>query len=814
MSFRRKQIALLLSGLCLGSGAFAQSSTNVGSITVEGAVGGADSGLIQQEDSAKARSSVSRDFIAKQAPTSNPFQLLSLLPGVNTFSHDASGLFGGGLRLRGMNSDQVGFTINGAPVNDSGNFAVYPQEYSDAECTDNVFVTQGSTDIEAPHVGAVGGNVGIVTGQPLDERNFRFAQTFGSNNLSRTFVRIDSGRIGPAKFALCASKTTADKFKGPGKADRKHIDFMASVDLGGGNRISGSLLWNDATNANIRALSKYQLAKYGDSFDFGTVAPVHQPFTGSKVSDPTYGPNVDANITGSSGSIGADNLGYYGLNINPFKNMVATLTGSFRLGGNAMLSVSPYYWYGHGTGGNELKTLTDSAVNGSAVHGGVAPFYDANVTGNTIFVYNGSLTDTNRPGITVKIDADVGVHHLTGGVWYERARHLQDGPYVAIDNAGNAADVFMEDSGQYLRYNDGTPIHSRNYYTVSTGKSVFIQDTLSLLANRLTATVGLADRSIDRDFTNTASSMSGGGADYQISRTYSDLLPSLGVKYQLTREQSVFFHAAKNFRAPPNWALSGLVTGGTMSNGVLSGFSLREPVVDKETSMNFDLGYRLQSERFTLSGSLYRVNFNDRIASAYNPETALSVDMNVGDAHNQGIELEAGWKPSSRWVVYGSLTLSENKIDENRIAYWDKTNKLVGVLPTSGKDFPDAPRTMAAVGVQYDSGAWFAHGQAKHVGKRYSTLLNDDEIDAYTIVNVGAGLRLPSSSFFRKPQISFNIHNLFDADYLSLSSGSGSSFTSNARAYTAANGAVLGASTPYFYVGAPRSFSITLQSDF
>ena len=814
MTFERKQIAVLVSGLFLSAAAFAQATSNVGNITVEGAVGGTDSGLIQQEDSPKARSSVSHDFIAKQAPTSNPFQLLNLLPGVNAFSYDASGLFGGGMRVRGFNSDQIGFTINGAPVNDSGNFAVYPQEYSDSECIDNIFVTQGSTDVEAPHVGASGGNVGIVTVQPLDERNFRLAQTFGSNSLSRTALRADSGKLGAAKFALCASKTTADKFKGPGQADRKHVDFIVHLDLGGGNTISGNLLYNDANNANIRALNKTQLATYGNSYDFGAVPPVHQPFSGTKVNDPTYGPNVAANITGASGSIGDGNLGYYGFNLNPFKNMVATLNGTFKIADNAVLNVNPYFWYGFGTGGNEMKTLTDAVTTSGAVHGGVAPFYSSSVTGNTIFVYNGSVTHTDRPGVTVKVDADFAANHLTAGVWYERARHRQTGPYVPVDSAGNTTDIFMDNSGDWLHYNDGTPVESRNYNTVSTGQSVFLQDTLNLMDNRLAATLGLSDRSIKRDFTNTASSMSGGGADYQISHTYSDVLPNLGLKYQLSREQSIFFNAAKNFRAPANYVLSGLVTGGTVANGVLSGFTLRNPLVDKETSNNFDLGYRLQNDRFTLSGSLYRINFRDRIATAYDPATALSVDMNVGNAHNQGLELEAGWKPANRWSLYGSLTLSENKIDDSKIVYWDKTNKLAGVLPTAGKDFPDAPRTMAALGAQFDAGSWFAHGELKYVGKRYSTLLNDDSIGAYTVVNAGAGYQFASTAYFKKPQIKLNVYNLFNTNYLNLNAGSGSSFTANAATYTASNGAIQAASLPTFYVGAPRTFSITLQSDF
>ena len=40
MAFEKKQIAFLVSGLFLSAGVFAQATSNVGNITVEGAVGG------------------------------------------------------------------------------------------------------------------------------------------------------------------------------------------------------------------------------------------------------------------------------------------------------------------------------------------------------------------------------------------------------------------------------------------------------------------------------------------------------------------------------------------------------------------------------------------------------------------------------------------------------------------------------------------------------------------------------------------------------------------------------------------------------
>ena len=187
-------IALLVGALCATPAIWAQQSTptEVGRIAVQGQ--GA-TGLLTQEDTPKARSSVSKEHMDTLTPSSNPYQAIELLPGVNTFSYDATGLYGGGLRVRGANSDQMGFTINGAPVNDSGSFSVYPQEYTDSENLCEIFVTQGSTDTEAPHVGASGGNVGMVSCAPADKAGARLSQSLGQLNFSKSFIRIDTGKF-------------------------------------------------------------------------------------------------------------------------------------------------------------------------------------------------------------------------------------------------------------------------------------------------------------------------------------------------------------------------------------------------------------------------------------------------------------------------------------------------------------------------------------------------------------------------------------------------------------------------------------------
>jgi iron complex outermembrane receptor protein len=140
-------------------------------------------GLMVQENAPKARSTITAEELAKQRPTGNAYEALELMPAVNSYNYDATGLFGGGLTLRGFNSDQIGATINGVPVNDSGSFSVYPQEFVDQENTCTQFVTQGSTDVDSPQIGATGGNFGITTCDPSKEAFPRNANCWRSESV-------------------------------------------------------------------------------------------------------------------------------------------------------------------------------------------------------------------------------------------------------------------------------------------------------------------------------------------------------------------------------------------------------------------------------------------------------------------------------------------------------------------------------------------------------------------------------------------------------------------------------------------------------
>ncbi len=793
-NFQLTPIALLISAICAASPALAQTAptTNVGTITVEGKVGGTDTGLIVQEETPKARSSVNREHLDKLNPTSNPYQAIEMLPGVNTFSYDATGLFGGGLRVRGANSDQMGFTVNGAPVNDSGNFAVYPQEYTDAENLCEIFVTQGSTDTEAPHVGASGGNVGMVSCSPEDKMRFRVSQSQGDLHFSRTYLRADTGKFADnmAKAYISYSKADVNKFKGPGRADKVHVDFGAEFKPNDSFLATTSFLWNNAFTNNIRTLSYAQIASSGNQLDFSTVVPQHQTPVGGV-----------AQVEAASAN------GYYQFNVNPFRNYLWTGKTEYKASKDLSFSAEPYFWYGFGTGGGQLTTLKEG-TSSTKLGGGVGDLNGDGDTLDTVLVYGSSVTRTYRPGITFKTHLHLDNNDILAGYWIERARHIQTGPRELINSNGSVADAWLANSSSFIDHLNGTPYMARNQLTVSTGSSLFVQDTVNFLQDKLNLQLGLRNAEIQREYFNAANdgtgactiggvaTTCGSGASYSANKTYSKVLPSLGARYALDAQQQVFANVAGNMKAPANFSYQNLLVGGTWMNGALVGATQRDPIVTMETSTNMDMGYRFASDAWTFSGSVYYVSFKNRIATAYDPATALSTDTNVGDVHTKGVELESGYKLNTHWSLYGSLSYTSSKMMSNLML--SSTTSLA----TAGMQMPDTPEWLSGLSLNYVNGAFYGNVDAKLTGHSYSTLVNDQSIASVTLINTTLGYHFSDTAFLKKPSLQFNASNLFNRNYVRINSGSGSAFTQTA------------AQVPSYYIGAPRFVSVTLRSDF
>jgi iron complex outermembrane receptor protein len=768
---KRKLIPILITGI-LSTGAFntsvhAAETSDVGQIDVQSDAS-YGTGLIVPEESSKARSEVNKSYLDKQLPTASPYQNINMLPGVNATSQDATGLFGGTLSVRGFNSDQIGFTIDGAPVNDSGNYAVYPQEYVDTENLEQIFVTQGSTDTDAPHIGATGGNIGIVSANPTDYARAKVQQTFGELNMYKSFARLDTGLLlnGTTKAFLSFSKSGVDKWRGDGKADRNHVDAKIVTKIGQASQISLGVLYNDAVNNFFKreTLSDYNTKDY--FYDYATTFP------GRLAAVNGTAQNESTSVNGVS------RADYYALQVNPFKNTLVNAKGNFQLSDAWRLDVEPYYWHGYGNGsfGSTLKESTAAGVKGVQDLNGDGDQLD------TILMYKSSITKTNRPGATVKLNWQNDMHKVAFGLWFERAEHLQTQPYSKVDANGNPIDIWGE-SALALDSN-GNIYQGRNQKTITTATQPFVTDTISLVNDKLKLTAGVRLPHVVRDGTNYASSTN--ATTYTVSRTYNETLPSLGATYQLSAKQSVFANVTKNFRAPANYTL---YESGNAQNML------------PETAVNIDTGYRFQGDMLTSSATVFLTDFKNRQASTKDA-SGQSVTYNVGDVRDYGIELEAGTRPVNGFSAYGSLTYT------NSVMLSDFTTYVSGapvVLPTTGKTFVNTPTWLAGIGLSYTKGGFFTDFKTRYTGMRYSTLMNDQQIPGYVTADLSLGYHFKNSGFMKNPMLRVNVANLFDKHYLN----SIESTTTNAVTYSTLTG-----TQPTYMQGAPRFASVTFSAEF
>jgi iron complex outermembrane receptor protein len=741
-------------------------------VTITGEGDRLGTGQMIQEEAPKARSTITRAALDKQRSTQNPYQGLQLLPGVNTFSHDATGLFGGGMRVRGFNSDQMGFTVDGAPVNDSGSFSVFPQEYTDAENMCELFVTQGTPDTDAPHVGASGGNIGIVTCDPNPKRGAKVQYTFGQLNLSKTFVRLDTGKLpiaeGWSSF-VSYSHAEVDKFKGKGGADRDHVDFRSVLQLPNASRFMVTALWNHSITNNYRTGTKAQFGA-DPNFDFAeTFVGNPTPVAGTRQVPPTQDT-------------------YYKLSLNPFKNAIITSKANLNLTSALKLDIEPYFWYGYGTGGNQQFTINE----GGTFRGGVQ---DVNGDGDrldSVIIYRGSLTQTWRPGGTARVSYAIANHRLSTGYWYERARHRQTGPGVRVDNDGNPADLWLD--SQLVLRGDGTAYNLRDQLTISRAGSFFINDTMGFLGEKLRVDVGVKRAHIDRAYQNYANEGNGQGVDYSARKRFDETLPSLGVRYQFDTANQVFANVAKNFKAPGNFSWQGAIVGGVNR---VEAINAR---LKAETSISSDLGYRHYGKAITFSGSVFNSNFKDRLARQFIAAEGIVIDTNVGDGRIRGFELELGTVPVKGFSGYVSTSYTKSRNED------DLQVSATNLQPTAGKEFPDTPKWLSALSLQYAMAQYYVNAQAKYTGRRYSTLTNDEWAGGYTTVDLNAGYRFGDFSFVRNVLVRANWSNIFNKRYLALNAGSGSLFTNNATG--------TGAQAPVYYMGAPRFVSASVSAEF
>lgn len=782
----------LVAGLALGAPAHAQSSgTTIIEEVVVTARRGPKSldGAIVAETAPKSRASITAEFISRQAPGQTILDSLNLLPAVNFTNNDAFGSAGGDVVVRGFDSQRVALVQDGVPLNDSGNYAVFPGQQLEPDLIAQATVNMGTTDVDSPTAAAAGGTINYVTRAAAPDFGVRAEGGIGSSRFRRYYLTVETGEIGSTGLRAWVSglytrnnlfRPRDSRFPASGKIQK--TQFNARIDRDFGDFGKASLIFNYNEN-RPNFLNRINLATYQRRGLTAAGAPDPAMVAPAVCLRPTPGPGAQVDNAAAFPCP----TSFYNFTINPSNTGNIRGLSSWKLSERITLTVDPSFQYALANGGGaQVFPETDAQLRGNSTALGVDLNGDGDIL-DRVYLYRPNTTNTRRYGVTSSlIWKFTDTQSVRVAYTFDRARHRQTGDVGYVEADGSAENVFGGKDGQGKRVPlpDGTNLRRRDRYSVAMLNQVAAEYRARYFEERLLINVGVRAPFFQRNYNNycyqqntfnaycttqvgtpVAGTNDGTGRPLvtfpaatlntsaalqygqprSFVRKYDKLLPNLGASYDFTDALTVFVSYAQTMSAPRTDDLYDQI--------------LVDP--KPETAKAVDLGFRYQGPRLLVAGAVWRNRFSHRIERVLDETAGIAFSANVGDVHLSGIDGQIGFKPTETLNLYASASYITSEIQNNI------PNAAAGPpLATKGKSLYETPKLQGGVSVQWKPTTFLSLGaQGKFVGRRWTNLVNTERFPGYTLWDLDVRLKLDALGL-ESSYLQANVRNLFDKRYL------------------------------------------------
>lgn len=689
-------------------------------------------GMMSEQTEAKAITTVGRDFIAKLAPITSAAQMIQFAPGTNIASSDPFGLSDQtSVNVRGMNQSELGYLYDGAPIADISAYDPYTSQWGDTENYQEVQLSQGTSDINAPLVSATGGQMNIRTVDPSHNFGGLVDYSYGLHKTNRGFIRVNTGDIlnTGLRGYISYSNATYGTWRGPGRGQRRHIDSKFMKEWGQGNSISFVEAYNENNQPVYAPVTAQQWRQSGNSFNYTA-----NPF--------------ETNEAGS----------YWQTEVGDWRSLILVAPMHFTLTRNLSLHITPYLYWGSGGSGmgqwdmpvNNYNPSTGQNENLVLPYPGLA--YDD--SGTQSFHGDGYyLMREYHPGITGHLDYKVGRHQtLSLGAFYD---YYDDAEVTNISQLGPNGDPPNTWGAYGLKFPNGYEYNLfLNYHMITQSVGLYVSDSTSWLNDRLKLNAGFKYVMMNRAGTNNYDN----AVPYDVSTNYATPLPRLSGSYMIDDHDQVFFDVATSFRMPTTNSYFSGVPGNTMGIG---------GSVKPEFAISEELGYR-HFGLYNLTINLFNYNFTNRNITTntiVNGSSFAGVSMNAGGQTVRGADVEFGLRPWHHFSPYMSGEYLYARTDNNLPATAD--NGALDYLPTAGKRAPMAPEWTTSAALSYDDSHIFGNFMYRWIGRQYSDFMDQESLPAHGQIDMTLGYRLPDMWRLKHPQIQLNMYNLASWHYRS-----------------------------------------------
>ncbi|MBV1832227.1 TonB-dependent receptor [Komagataeibacter sp. AV436] len=659
-------------------------------------------GMMRQETAPHAVQTIGKQFIEMRSPTSTALDLVKNLPSMNVTTPDPSGMEGGQIQTRGLTDLDMGLMLDGAPAA----AAKYLNEDIDSENLESVEVTPGSSATDLPAISAAGG--------VMNERSRTASQKFGgmmdfsygTNNMSREFIRLDSGEIGHTgvRSYFSFSNTHSRSWMGSGINQRKHIDFGLQKDWSNGSNAKLFVSWNS---------EDFTIDAYPDG----------KAFENYKRTGEGYGRNSDPT---------SDN--YWQNNNDHWNQIFLTAPIHVVLPAKFAFDLQPYFSFGQGW---------DASPGNNGAFGDNYDLYYNQTTGTHNITNYFQENEARQVGAVAKIGYQIDRHnHLSFGYWYENNQTIQNYPVSATMQNGQAPspnNPSYQLSQSFLTGVDaGYELHS-----------LFIQDTAKYFNDKLQIHAGfkfVMSDAWNKNWLANAGSKSwtygkNGTMAGQNGANTTEPLPQLSISYTFNDHHQIYVNAEGDYRQPSATDLGWL----TPVNG--------QSMLKNQYSIKEELGYRYHDKYVMFDLSLFNYNVTNRILDTYLGANQY-MPIEGGNQTMRGFDVMVASRPIHGFSPYASFEYLHATQDSN------VQDALGQTVYAKGKEAVMAPHVMANFGLTYKYRGFFANAAVHYTGAQSVAMDNSERMPGYVTDTLSLGYHFKPFMYAKSPTFKLNFTNL------------------------------------------------------
>jgi len=734
-----------------------------------------------------AVSTVKAADIERKLGTQEFPEILKSTPGV--YATKTGGGYGDArINLRGFSSQNVAVMINGVPVNDMENGAVYWSNWAGLSDVTSAMQVQRGLGASKVAVPSIGGTINIISKSTDARKGGNIKMATGNDGYQKYGMTLSTGLMDNG-FAVTVS---AAKISGEG--------YVNGLQFSGVNYfLNISKEFNDNHKLSFNVIGAQQT--HGQRYNTRTIAQNRATQQGGKRFNPDWGYR--------NGEVENTSFNFY------HKPQIS-LNHNWTISDDTFITTAVYASFGSGGGrrtygsgkftnndyrlGDIDQPIDFDRIVKENKDRGALGSTDVFAASNNDHKWYGILS-TMKTNLSDNLVLSVGLdgRYYVGSHWYEVTDLLGGQYYLNPNSNDNNANQPLQVGDRFNRDYEGRVLRYGTF-----GQLEYSKDDISVFLSSSISNTRYGRSS----FLDDSSNPNGNVSD---NANFLGFGTKGGINYNLDEKHNIFANVGYFSKAP-------FLTGNVFLNKEsveLNKDALNEKVFSAE------IGYGYRSENFNANVNIYRTSWLDKSVTSrvQDPDTQgefLEANLAGLDAIHQGIEVDFTYRLSDKLRLNGMASIGDWKWASDvsgEIFKQDGTSLRQVIVNAKNLKVSDAAQTTYALGLNYkasdESSIFLDYNYAGNLYAKMDITRSTDRKNTWKLPSYhlfDLGVRHGFTIGGLNATLSGKMNNIFDVEYISDAFDKTEEVTPGVFEHTSTNAGV--------YYGSGRTFSLGLKVKF